>query len=54
MALHLGRTQNITDNTRKEENANKGRICQNRIVCKDQILRGTFVAEIRKLKTNER
>ena len=42
------------NNARKEANANKGRICQNRTVCKNQILRGTSVAQIRKLKTNER
>ena len=40
------------NNARKDANTNKGKICQNRTVCKDRILRGTYMDQIRKLKNN--
>ena len=38
----------------KEANTNKCRIYQNWTVCKDQFFRGTYVSQIRKLKTNKK
>ena len=44
--------KSTANNACKEANANKDRICQNRTVCEDRILRGTYVAKIKKVKTN--
>ena len=47
--------KNTTNNAHKEvEMQIKAESIKNWTVCKNQILRGTYVAQIRKLKTNER